>query len=244
MRARRLVGVSAIALVLSVGGTPAWASGITISGTMEGNNLGSQAVHAGDWISGGYDFKINGSHPAATVAFGAPRVGIPVSCTDGGPVVGTITVPLSGGPYSDAQNFTDWLPTGDQRVPASFEGAVQAPDLCSGGAMFDTSSGATFSADLQSTQSNAVTVRFHYRDPAAKGKGNHDCADPSDPEAGDASTCGASWSSSPSFAPTVTSTPVPVGTTGAIGLALLAAAGLGISQLRARRRSPARASAS
>ncbi len=236
MRVRLLVAAAAAGgLLIGLAG-PAWAGGITISGTMEGNNLGSQAVHAGDWVAGGYSLKINGSHGAATVGFGGAKVDIPVSCSDGGTVAGTITIPLSGGPYSDPTNFTDWLPTGDQQVPASYQGAVQAPDLCGGGAMYDTNSGATFSADLQSTTSSAVTVRFHYRDPAAKAKGNHNCADPNDPAAGDAATCGASWSSSPSFTPTVTTTPVPVGTVGGIGLAALAATGLTVVQRRSRRK--------
>ena len=201
-----------------------------------GNNLGANAVHPGDWIAGGYDFKINGSHAATTVGFGDARVDIPVSCSDGGAVVGTIRVPLTGGPYGDAQNFTDWLPTGDEQIPASFEGAVQAPDLCSGGAMFDTSTGATFSADLQANSSSTVTVRFHYRDPAAKGKGNHNCADPADPRAGDAATCGASWSSSPTFGPTVTDTPVPVGALGGVGVAVVGAGAFAVVQRRSRHR--------
>ena len=244
---RKRTVLTAAALAAAVGGFGAgraWATGIAISGTMEGNNLGSQAVHAGDWIAAGYDFKINGSHAAATVGFGGPRVDIPVSCTDGGQTVGTISVPLAGGPYSDAQNFSDWLPTGNQQIPASFEGAVQAPDLCGGRAMFDTSSGATFTADLQSTTTSAVTVRFHYRDPAAKGKGNHNCADPADPLAGDSATCGASWSSSPSFTPTVTSTPVPVGALGGIGVAAVAAGSLAVFQRRSRRQRSGAASLS
>ncbi|MBV9042909.1 MAG: hypothetical protein JOZ68_18060 [Acidimicrobiia bacterium] len=236
MRKRRLLTAAALTIGVTVAAGPASAAGIAISGSMEGNNLGANAVHAGDWVAAGYDFKINGSHPTTTIGFGGARVDIPVSCTDGGTVVGTIRIPLAGGPYSDSQNFTDWLPTGDQQVPASFEGAVQAPDLCNGSAMFDTSSGATFSADLQASGSNAVTVRFHYRDPAAKGKGNHDCADAADPLAGDAATCGASWSSSPSFGPSVTDTPVPVGALGGIGFAAVGAGAFALVQRRSRRR--------
>jgi hypothetical protein len=94
--------------------------------------------------------------------------------------------------------------------------------------------GASFTADLQSTGTNDVHFRFHYRDPNAKGKGNVNCSDPNQ-NTGDSSVCGASWSATNSYSPDPY-VPVPMGTVGILGVAGLAALVFGFVQLRARRR--------
>ena len=71
---------------------------------------------------------------------------------------------------------------------------MQAPNLCSGHRMRNQI-GATFNATVfQNPHVDLVDWRFHYRDPAAKGKPNTNCTDTSDPNRNRADVCGASWS--------------------------------------------------
>jgi len=222
---RVLMALVGGAAVVAVTAAPAMASTFSITGTMEG----SLHIAPGDRLWGGYHFTISGSHPAATVGFGDARVTIPVSCTSGGPQAGVITINLAGGPYADPQNSSAWLPANDEHDPATWQGSTTAPDLCNGGTMFNASNspstggGATFTADLQSTQSNKVNFQFHYHDSGAT-----DCS------AG--SVCGASWSATPSIEPTVSATPVPVGAAGAVGVAAVLGGAAAVAQRRTRRR--------
>jgi hypothetical protein len=204
---------------------------------------GALTIQPGDWVSGGYHIKVPGNHAADTVALADAELLLPVSCTDNGALAGLIHVPLSAGPYDVPQSNDDWFPASSSTAdPAVFQGAIQAPNLCSGGPMYNQTSdrtfgsGATLTADLQATSPHTVNVQFHYRDPNAKGKGNVSCADPSQ-NTGAADVCGATWSATAGLEPDVTSTPVPVGTIGALGLA--GTAGLGLVVLQHRRRRPA-----
>ena len=153
-------------------------------------------IRPGDWISGGYDTTIPGSHPQRTVTVTNATVTLPVYCPQGGGAGGNIVINLPNATYTDSANNNNWLPTGDQNSVLNWEGAVQAPDLC-GGKPMANQSGAIYNATTN-TQGGA-NFRFKYRDPNAKGgtKGNVDCADPNwipIANRNDAATCGASWS--------------------------------------------------
>jgi hypothetical protein len=153
-------------------------------------------IHPGDWISGGYDFTIPGSHAGRTVTVTNPTVTLPVYCPQGGGLGGNIVISLPSATYPVSANNNNWTPTGDQNSVLSWEGSVQAPDLC-GGKPMANQSGAIYNASTN-TQGGA-NFRFKYRDPNAKGgtKGNVDCADPNWVPISDrnnAATCGASWS--------------------------------------------------
>lgn len=158
--------------------------------SMEGNLL----IHAGDWVSGGYSFKfVSGSHPATNYTVTA-TVTVPVTCPQGGGSGGNIVVSLGTNTYGVPASNTNWLPTGDQNSILSWQGATQAPDLCNGNVM-NNQHGAIFSTTVsQDPPAGLVDWRFKYRDPNAKGKGNVNCTDASDPRRNDAATCGASWS--------------------------------------------------
>jgi hypothetical protein len=165
---------------------------------------GSLNIKPGDWISGGYHFKIGKSHPATTEtvtgpAGGFPQITIPVKCV-GGPfdgqtknIVFGLTKP--GQSYAVAAGYTGWTPPDPQQQVGVFMGSAQAPDLC-GGAIMKSQVGATFQAVFaQSPQVGVTTVQFHYRDPNAKGQGNINCADPTVNNGSlGAAVCGASWS--------------------------------------------------
>ncbi len=167
---------------------------------------GALKILPGDWVSGGFSFTYPGSHPAVTETIISATVSVPVSCVQGGPAVGTITVPIgsctfngvctaSSLSYNIPTNNNAWWPTGDANNVASWQGAARAPDFCGGSTMYN-SIGAIFTATV--TKSPAITqkanFRFKYRDPNAKGKGNVNCTDQTNPKRSDAATCGASWS--------------------------------------------------
>jgi hypothetical protein len=156
---------------------------------------GALLIHAGDWISGGYSFKfVDGNHAATTYTVMA-SVKLPFTCPNGGGSGGTIFVNLGTKDYSVPANNTNWLPTGDANSILSWDGAVQAPDGCSGNVMANHT-GAIFTTTVSQNPPTGSLVdwRFKYRDPNAKGKGNVNCTDSSDPRRNDAATCGASWS--------------------------------------------------
>jgi len=160
--------------------------------TMEGN---LSKINPGDWVSGGYSFKfVSGVHAATTFMVTA-QVDIEVTCPIGGGPGGTITIPLGTKSYSVPANNTAWLPTGDANNVLSWQGSIQAPNLCGGNRMDDIH-GAVYTATVSQNppSGSLVDFRFKYRDPAAKGKPNTNCLDVSDPNRAKADVCGASWS--------------------------------------------------
>jgi hypothetical protein len=230
-RALRLLAVFAlVAAGAGVFAGTALANQISISGSMEG----SINISPGDWVAAGYDITIPGSHPGETVQLANAHVVISGSCTNGGS--DSVVIPLSAGPYTIPANDSGWYPSGDENDPLVYQGAVQAPaGLCGGTGQLNGSGGATISGDLQSTVTTAqVHVRFHYRDPNAKGKGNVNCSSGSYA----ADVCGASWSGTNSYLPDVW---VPLATLGGLLLAALLAGGLVLQQKRMRRRRQATA---
>lgn len=156
---------------------------------------GHLTILPGDWISGGYSFKFKtGSHGATSFTVSSV-VTVAVTCPKGGGAGGTITIDLGSKAYSVPARNTDWLPTGDANSVLSWMGSAQAPDLCNGFPM-DNAKGAVFKATVLQTPptGSLVDFRFKYRDPNAKGKGNVNCLDTTDPRRAKADVCGASWS--------------------------------------------------
>lgn len=183
-------GDSASSRVLNCGSTPQGKT-FSMSNSMEGDLAN---IRPGDWISGGYSFKFASSSHAATQYTVTTSVTLPVYCPDGGGSGGNILIPLGTQTYNIAAGDTAWHRSGDQNSILTWEGAVQAPDLCSGHRMRNQI-GATFTSTAsQSPQVGLVDWRFHYRDPAAKGKPNTNCTDATDPNRNRADVCGASWS--------------------------------------------------
>jgi len=175
---------------------------IMINGSMEGN----LQIQPGDWIGGGYQFDITGSHPAATYQFSGATLTLNISCNSNGSNPFPYMFALSGGPYNTTANSSDKYPfsPGDnngsnQGDPAKWQGTQQAPDLCSGGTMFVNaqSGAATFEANVQSTDTtDAIQIQFHYID-----SGGINCADPQQNPSPGSAQCGASWSGTPTVTP-------------------------------------------
>jgi hypothetical protein len=158
--------------------------------SMEGHLL----IRPGDWISGGYSFKfVNGGHAAATVTVSSTLT-IPFKCGDGS--TGQFVINLGTHAYNVPANNTDWQPTGDANSVLSWAGSAQAPAACGPGNVMDNSKGAIFEATVSQSPDTGSLLnwRFKYRDPNAKGKGNVNCLDTTDPRRNKADVCGASWS--------------------------------------------------
>jgi hypothetical protein len=185
---------------------------LTCGGTTTGKNFsigpssmeGDLHISPGDWISGGYDFKfVSGSHPATAYTVVA-TVTVPVVCPDNSVenIVIQLGAPgqLNGGgvatyTYNIPAGDTTKHATGDANSILSWDGAVQAPANLCGGNVGRNQRGAIFNATVsQNPPAGLVDWQFKYRDPNAKGKGNVNCTDASNPKRNDAATCGASWS--------------------------------------------------
>jgi len=173
-------------------GTPPTGKSLEIGpSSMEGH----LQIRPGDWISGGYSFKfVNGGHGDETVTVSSTLT-IPFKCPQGGGSGGSFVINLGTHTYFVPANNTDWQPTGDANNVLSWAGSGQAPDGCSGNIM-DNSKGAIFDTNISQSPDNGQLLnwRFKYRHPNAKGKGNDNCLDTSDPRRAKADVCGASWS--------------------------------------------------
>ena len=195
----RSLAASAIAVVSMVAFTnTALADGsLSISGSMQG----AAKASPGDWISAGYQFTTPGLHAPASVTFVHAQVVVAYFCDANPGIRGAITIPLSGGPYSDPRNSSSWFPSGNnQRVAAGYQGAAKAPDACGGG-FLNLSNGATFTADAKSTSRDKIGVRFHYNDAATSGAhSNINCSSTSDnPNPEGVGACSSGWSETASL---------------------------------------------
>jgi len=156
---------------------------------------GHLQIRPGDWISGGYSFKfVSNGHAASTVTV-TSALRLPFTCPKGGGPGGEFVINLGTQSIAVPARNTDWQPTGDANSVLSWAGSGQAPDGCSGNIM-DNSKGAIWEATISQDPDNGSLLnwRFKYRDPNAKGKGNVNCLDTSDPRRNKADVCGASWS--------------------------------------------------
>jgi len=158
--------------------------------SMEGHLL----IRPGDWISGGYSFVfVNGGHAATTVTV-TSTLTMPFRCGDG--TTGQFVINLGTHDYDVPAGNKTWQPTGDANSVVSWAGAGLAPAGCGTGNTMDNSKGAIWTATISQNPETGSLLnwRFKYRDPNAKGKGNVNCLDLSDPRRNKADVCGASWS--------------------------------------------------
>ena len=158
--------------------------------SMEGHLL----IRPGDWISGGYSFVfVNGGHAATTLTV-TSTLTVPFRCSGG--ATGEFVINLGTHDYAVPAGNKTWQPTGDANSVLSWAGAGQAPEGCGPGNVMDNSKGAIWEATISQNPDTGSLLnwRFKYRDPNAKGKGNVDCLDTTDPRRDKADVCGASWS--------------------------------------------------
>ena len=160
---------------------------------------GALRFQPGAWVNGGYHFWLSEKNPVPVTVTVTGTIDLPVHCGGAnGPLVGTIQVPVSIPPFTIPANSTAKYLTADQNNILSWMGAVQSPDLCGGQLMYN-SEGANFNVNVNaSAHTGVINFQWHYRIPAAKGKGTPivgtNCTDASDPNRDRADVCGASWS--------------------------------------------------
>jgi hypothetical protein len=154
---------------------------------------GHLKITPGDWVSGGYSFVFVSGHPATTVTV-TSKMTLPFKCTDGSS--GQFVINLGTHSYDVPAGNKTWQPTGDANSVLSWAGSGLAPEGCGPGNLMDNSKGAIFEATVSQSPDTGSLInwRFKYRDPNAKGKGNVNCLDTSDPRRAKADVCGASWS--------------------------------------------------
>jgi hypothetical protein len=155
---------------------------------------GHLVIRPGDWVSGGYSFVfVSGGHAATTVTV-TSSLTLPFKCADG--TTGEFVINLGSHDYDVPAGNKTWQPTGDANSVLSWAGAGLAPAGCGPGNTMDNSKGAIWNATVSQNPDTGSLVnwRFKYRDPNAKGKGNVNCLDLSDPRRNKADVCGASWS--------------------------------------------------
>jgi len=123
---------------------------------------GDLRVAPGATLSVGYDFRIPGKHPAASLTFVEPQAVFAWTCVTG-PGAGSFTVSMPNGLYSVLANSSEWFPSGDHRSPLVYQGSFEMPNLCGGG-LVRLQSGGTFRTGVLSTDTTSkVHVRWHYR---------------------------------------------------------------------------------
>jgi hypothetical protein len=189
-----LVSLGLAWLLLVVAGG-AGATTIGISGNMDG----SIEIANGDYVAAGYSFSVPGAHPEGYYTLADASVTIHGPCSNGGSDLVVIQLPTPIEAYYVPAKSSKWFPTGDLDSTASYQGSTLVSGICGGtGTLEPGAGGASFSADVHSTDTaDPVHVRFHYRDPNAKGKGNVDCSLSSPSSA----VCGAGWSATRSVTP-------------------------------------------
>ena len=123
---------------------------------MEGN----LPIASGDTVDGGYDFSMPGTHPDTQITFLNASVTVQVVCPDSSLHDLVITLPTQTYVYpSGNAGFT---PTGDESLAIGYQGSAVS-NVC-GSQTGHAPTGATFVAQVCSTNTSKINIRFHYRD--------------------------------------------------------------------------------
>ncbi len=144
--------------------------------TMAGTSEGSINFLPGAWVNGGFHVKLTQANASPVTVQVTGNVLLPVRCSSSGPVVGTISVPVSRS-FTIPAGSTSYTPTNDQKSILGWMGAVQAPsNLCGANARMYNTTGATLDVNVVSgSHTGSLTFQFHYRVPVAKNKPNVNC---------------------------------------------------------------------
>jgi hypothetical protein len=125
---------------------------------------GGMKVAQGSTLSVGYDFKMPGSHPSATVGFMGTTVTFAATCASGTPGSATIVVEPADQSYVVPANSSAWYPSADQNDSSTYQGSKTVPSFCDPGALVRLQQGGTFHTNVSSTDTqDKVTVRWHYK---------------------------------------------------------------------------------
>jgi hypothetical protein len=184
------------ATLTASGKRPALSASITLTGT------GRVVLQwsPGAWLNGGYHFWLSEANPDPVTIQVTGNVDFPVHCggPDGPLAAGSpIAVPVSLAPFTIPAGSTDMFLTASDNDILGWMGAVESPDLCGGGAMYN-GEGATLDVVVNSsTHTGTINLQFHYLIPAAENEPNTNCTDASDPNRD--AVCTAPWSATMPF---------------------------------------------
>ena len=123
---------------------------------------GHLQIRAGDFISGGYNFKfVSGGHGAETVTVSSTLT-VPFTCPQGGGPGGNIVINLGTHTYDVPAGNTNPQPTNDANSVLSWAGSGQAPDGCSGKIM-DNHVGAIFDATISQNPDSGQLLNWQFK---------------------------------------------------------------------------------
>ncbi len=225
MLKRIIIGAAAILgallMLAALGSRPAeTATQTAVSFTaLPGGKL--DKIKPGDYLSVGYIYKVTDITYPVDVGVIHPKVVLGLRCNQSG---WGVTLEVKMPDYRDTSlndktnpDILQGSPDVDAQV-WGYQGMVQVPDLCgaNGSMTLDTNTGqATFSAEVQGNKAARVRMKFHLRDPQAKGYPLWvNCSDPAinPPKKPLGSQCSGSWSSEFSAYPSQFWTPTPTAT--------------------------------
>jgi len=102
---------------------------LTITGA-----IGDLKVKSGDIVRAGYDFSIDGRHPARQEVFFDAKVSLTIVCPDGATQVLTIAMQPNPAFYDDPLDYKPWIPSDRPDSSLVFQGQGTVPPGTCGGA--------------------------------------------------------------------------------------------------------------
>ena len=160
-------------------GRPEFPNDWNTGGTVLASLHSDLEINSGDTVEGGYELKLGGNHPAATVSLvSGANISTDISCVDGSSY--TLTIPLPAQSYSLAAGDDSWNPAADPNSPLDFQGSTTAATpsgypACIGGHAthaYFSANGLSENGDgnpggpgfLTTDVADPLTVKFHVLD--------------------------------------------------------------------------------
>ena len=217
----RLVALVLVGLLLMALVAPTASADFSLVKIENQNMEGTLKLKPGDLFSAGFVFRVRRPHPWTQVKIVAPAMVVKYRCEgDSTNTVKSFVVQgATGYEYNRLVEPDDerWAPTKDTNLADGFQFVTTVGDLCAsyptkvmivdGGTKgVDFAARVAFKAPDGSTTplpSMTLEIKFHYRDPRAKGHANIDCSDRVQNPSPGIPACTAKWSATKSLIPAV-----------------------------------------
>jgi hypothetical protein len=128
-----------------------------VAGPPDGGDI---RVAPGATVKIGYDLKIPGRHPAATVSFLSGKAVFLYTCTSGRNA-GVITADLTDGNVNVPANSSAWFPSDNRNAASVQQATLTVPDVCPAGSQVRLRGG-VLTVGVTSTTPDRMNVRWHY----------------------------------------------------------------------------------